>query len=75
MENVSICCMEKFSICNIDIDMSEDTEQVHNESIDMTYLRKRYMNTAPIGNIFSSTKLQNLPYSVLLGFIFPGIFS
>ena len=26
------------------------TEQVHNESIDMTYLRKRYMNIALAGN-------------------------
>ena len=36
-------------ICHIDKDMSYDTEQVHNESIDMTYLRKIYMNIAPIG--------------------------
>ena len=53
-------------ICQIDKDMSYDTEQVHNESIDMTYLRKIYMNIAPIGkNILEQ---QNLSYSVLLGF-------
>ena len=37
-------------ICHIYKGMSDDTEQVHNESIDMTYLRKRYNNIAPTGH-------------------------
>ena len=49
--------------------MSDDTEQVHNESIDVTYLRKRYMNIAPTGHNFVFIERQNLPYSVLLAFI------
>ena len=55
MDNLSICCMEKLSICYIGKDMSDDTEQVHNESIDITYLRKRYMNIAPTGHNISFT--------------------
>ena len=51
--------------------MSDDTEQVHIESIDMTYLRKRYMNIAPTGHNLSFTEWHNLPYSVPLGFISP----
>ena len=58
-------------ICHIDKDMSDDTEQVHNESKDITYLRKRYMNIAPTGHIILFAERQNLPYSVLLGFIPP----
>ena len=50
--------------------MSDDMEQVHNESIYMTYLGKIYMNIAPIGHNFSVAERQNLPYSVMLGFIF-----
>ena len=46
-------------------DISDDTEQVHNESIDMTYLRKIYMNIAPAGN--NILERQNLSYSVMLG--------
>ena len=52
-------------ICHIDKDISDDTEQVHNESIDMTYLRKRYINIAPAGN--NILERQNLSYSVMLG--------
>ena len=52
MDNLSIGCMEKFSICRIDKDMSEDTEQVHNVYIDMIHIRK---NVAPTGNNFSLT--------------------
>ena len=37
----------------------------------MTYLRKVYMNIAPTGHNISFTERQNLPYSVLLEFIFP----
>ena len=37
-------------------DMSDDTEQVHNESIDMNYLIKRYMNIAPTGHNISFTE-------------------
>ena len=55
-------------ICHIDKDMSDDTEQVHNESIDMTHLRKRYMNIAPTRHNISFTEWKNLPYNVLLGF-------
>ena len=55
METWSICCMDKLSICNIDKYVSDDMEQVHNESIDMTYLRKRHMGIAPIGHNFSFT--------------------
>ena len=51
-------------ICHIDKDISDDTEQVHNESIDMTYLRKRYMNIAPTGH--NILERQNLSYSVML---------
>ena len=51
-------------ICHIDKDISDDTEQVHNESIDMTYLRKRYMNIAPAGH--NILEWQNLSYSVML---------
>ena len=36
--------------------MSDDTEQVHNESIDMNYLIKRYMNIAPTGHNISFTE-------------------
>ena len=46
-------------------------EQGYNEYIDMTYLRKRYMNISPIGNSVSVTERQNLPYSILLGFTPP----
>ena len=46
-------------------------EKFHNEYIDMTYLRKRYINITPTGNNPSFTERQNLPYSVLLGLIFP----
>ena len=75
MENLSICCMEKLSICNIDKYVSYDMEQVHNEYIDMTYLRKRYMNIAPTGHNISFTERKNIPSIFLLGFIFPGVFS
>ena len=51
--------------------MSDYMEQVHNESIDMNYLLKIYMNIAPTGHNISFTERQNLPYIVLLGFIFP----
>ena len=51
--------------------MSDDMEQVHNESIDMTYLGKIYTNIALIGHNISFTERQNLPYSVLLGFTPP----
>ena len=44
MENVSIYCMDKLSIYHIEKDISDNTEQVPNKYIDMTYLRKRYMN-------------------------------
>ena len=44
--------MEKFYLCQIDKYISDDTEQVYGESIDMTYLRKIYMNIAPIGHNF-----------------------
>ena len=37
-------------ICNIEKYMSYDTEQVHNESIVKTYLKKRYTNIAPTGH-------------------------
>ena len=50
----------------IDKNMADDTKQVHNESIDMTYLRKRYMNIAPSGHNISFTERQYLQYSVLL---------
>ena len=39
-----------FYICHIDKDMSDDMEQVHSESIVMTYLLKRYINIAPTGH-------------------------
>ena len=42
-------------ICHIDKDVSDDTEQVHNVYIDMTYLRKRYINIAPTGHNLSFT--------------------
>ena len=58
-------------ICHIEIYMSDDTEQVHNESIDMTYLRIGYMHIAPTGNNISFIEWQNLLYSVLLGFTPP----
>ena len=51
--------------------MLYDTKQVHNESIHTTYLRKRYMNIAPTGHNLPFTELHKLPYSVLLGLIFP----
>ena len=51
--------------------MSDDTEKIHNKSIDMIYLRKRYMNISPTGHNVSFTECQNLSHSVLLGFIFP----
>ena len=60
-------------ICHIDKDMSDDTEKVHNESIDMTFLRKRYTDIAPTGHNISEH--QNISYSVLLGFTPPGILS
>ena len=47
--------------------MSDDTEQVHSESIDMTNLRKIYMNIAPTRHNISFTERNKLPYSVLLG--------
>ena len=62
-------------ICHIDINMSDDTEQVHTECIDMTYLRKIYMHNAPTGYNISFTERQNLPYSVLLGLTPPVILS
>ena len=71
MENLSICCMNKLSVFHIDKYIPDDMEQVHNKSIDMTYLRKIYMNIAPIEPNFSFKERKNLPYSVLLGFIFP----
>ena len=71
MENLSICCMGKLSICYIDKIMSDYTQQFHNEFIDMNYLRKIFMNVAPIRHHFLFSEWQNLPYSVLLGFIFP----
>ena len=52
--------------------MSNDTEQVHNEYIDMTYLFKIYTNIAPTGNNISFTEKQNFSYGVLLGLITPG---
>ena len=55
MKNLLICCMNNLSICHIEKDISDDTEQVHNESINMNYLRKRYMNIAPRGHTFSYT--------------------
>ena len=58
-------------ICHIDKYMSDDTEQVHNESIDMTYLRKIYMNISPTGHNISFSEQKNLLYSVMLGFIPP----
>ena len=58
-------------ICHIDINMSDDTEQVHTECIDMTYLRKRYMSIAPTGHNLSFIERQNFTYSVLLGFTPP----
>ena len=48
-------CVQVVYICHIDKDISDDTEQVHNESIDMTYLRKKYMNIAPTGHNLSFT--------------------
>ena len=73
INNFSICCIKKtFSygqvvyVCYIGKYMSDDREQVNNKSIDMTYLRKRYMNIAPTGYNISFTERQNLPYSVLL---------
>ena len=51
-------------IYHIDKDISDDTEQVHNESIDMTYLRKIYMNIAPAGN--NILERQKLSYGVML---------
>ena len=51
--------------------MLDDMEQVNNESIDMTYLRKRYTNTSPTGHNISFTERDNLPYSFLLVFIYP----
>ena len=56
-------------ICHIEKDMSDDTEQVHNESIDMNYLQKICINIEPTGHNISFTEHQNLPYSFLLGFI------
>ena len=53
--------MDKLSKCHIDKYMSDDTEHVHNESIDMTYLRKIYMKIVPIGHNFSFTERHNLP--------------
>ena len=43
--------------------MSDDTEQIHNESIYMTYLRRRYMSMAPTGHNILSIEQQNLPYN------------
>ena len=37
-------------IFHIDKDMLDDTEQFYNESIDMTYHRKIYMNIIPTGH-------------------------
>ena len=37
-------------ICHIDKDISDYIEQAHNESIDMTYLRKIYIDIAPTGH-------------------------
>ena len=50
-----------YIICHIDKDMPDDTVQVHNESIDMNYLRIIYMNIAPTGHNISFTERQNLP--------------
>ena len=58
-------------ICHIDKEISDDTEQVHNESIDMTYLRKICMNISPTGHNISFLEQKNLLYSVMLGFIPP----
>ena len=43
------------SLCHIDKYMSYDMEKFHNESIDMTYLLKIYMNIAPTGHNISFT--------------------
>ena len=48
-------------ICHIGNVMSDDTEYVHNESIYINYLRKRYMNIAPTRHNLSFTERQNLP--------------
>ena len=58
-------------ICHIDKYMSDYMEQVHNESIYMTYLGKRYINIAPTSHNISFIERQNPGYSFLLGFIFP----
>ena len=47
---VHITYVQVVYICHIDKDMSYNKEQVHNESIDMTYLRKRCINIAPTGH-------------------------
>ena len=46
-------------------------DQVHNESIYMTYLLKRYTDIAPTGHNISFAERKNPPYGVLLGLIFP----
>ena len=62
-------------ICHIDKYMSDYMEQVHNESIYMTYLRKININIAPTSHTISFTERQNPEYSVRLGFIIPLILS
>ena len=57
--------------CHVYKDISDNTEQAHNKYIDRTYLFKRYMNIEPTGHYLSFTGKQNLPYSVLVGFISP----
>ena len=50
-----------YIICHTDKYMPDDTAQVHNESIDMNYLRIIYMDIAPTGHNISFTERQNLP--------------
>ena len=47
---VNILYWQVVYICHIDKDIPDDTEKVHNESIEMTYIRKIHMNIAPTGN-------------------------
>ena len=56
-------------IYHIEKDMSDDMDQVNNESIDMTHLRKIYMNIAPTGHNNSFTECHKLSYSCCC---FPG---
>ena len=61
-----------FYIFHIDKDMADDTKQVHNESIDMTYLGKGHINISQTGNNISFIEWKNLPYSFLVGYIVDG---